>query len=74
MADSTSRRHYRTRPMRELTEDELHALITVGNHLALFAPGLADQLGTLTELAHLEDSGRMLHEALTPKGETGEVE
>jgi hypothetical protein len=52
------RRHLADRPVRGLTDDELHVLIKLGSHLGMFAPELVAHLEVLHELATMEDSER----------------
>lgn len=58
MSIELSRRHLRDRPMCNLTDDELNAILIVGNHLKLLADGLADQFAALAELAGMEEGER----------------
>jgi len=64
------RRHLRDRPIRGLTDEELRALLTIGDHLALFEAGLTETLGVIVELAQAEESDRVQQEMLARRPET----
>lgn len=59
MSIELSRRHLRDRPMRNLTDDELNAILIISNHIKLLADDLADQFAALAELASMEDGERI---------------
>lgn len=57
-------RHYRARPMSNLSDEELDALRRLADSSVLFSPDLADALDVLGELATREEADR--HEVNRP--------